>query len=513
MSMKVVINIIKQEMIDNILHYLKTGIFRQKPNSYMNAYEAVHSMSDEGEKECHELLTYHNQVIEKYIIECKEELNCEKNQNLIDKFLLHTEHINFLIYYMNRIFCYLDRFYTYAKFKKFLANFSMDLYKSNFLEAFKKDIFIAVDELINGERNGSGTDESKAKIKSIIKILDEMNYQKLDITKENYKIIWINKDKDGYLPESELKNLWVNEYFIKDTEKFIKNKAISDFQRMTVPEYLSSQIKYLEEEKERLKEYIEPRFHDKINAVNYQYLLGQYNEEFKITDEMIMKALEKQENDQLINMYKISKLLPEYLNDIEKEFTKYIRNSCEKLFANKEIFKDKDIFFTELVNLRKKMDNLLSQCFQNDINFHGIINRAFNSYLVKDKYAKQLSNYVDYYMRKGFKGKSKEEIDNILNNILVFFSCLNSKLFFQVDAVKKMSERLLKKESLSIINEQNFITKLKQEAGISYVNKMQEMLKDLEKNKNDAEIYKSLDHKGSCISICLGYKKKLYRKN
>ena len=200
---------------------------------------------------------------------------------------------------MNRIFCYLDRFYTNVKCKKPLAKISMDLYKSNFFEAFKEDIFIAVDKLINEERNGSGTEESKAKIKSIKKILDEMNSQRLSIKKEKEKIIWINENKDGDLPESELKNLWVNEYFINDTEKFIKNKATSDFQKMTIPEYLSSQLKYLEEEKERLNEYIDPRYHEKINAVNYQYLFGQFKEKFQITDEMVAKDSEKQENSQL----------------------------------------------------------------------------------------------------------------------------------------------------------------------------------------------------------------------
>ena len=114
----------------------------------------------------------------------------------------------------------------------------------------------------------------------------------------------------------------------------------------------------------------------------------------------------------------------------------------------------------------------------------------------KDYYAKQLSYYIDHCMRIGFKGKSSEEIDNILNDIISLFKCLSSKLVFQTETNKKMSERLIKKVSLSILSEQNFITKLKQEAGITFVNKMQEMMSDLEKNKKETESYKSLEHKG-----------------
>ena len=72
-------------------------------------------------------------------------------------------------------------------------------------------------------------------------------------------------------------------------------------------------------------------------------------------------------------------------------------------------------------------------------------------------------------MRKGFIGKSQEEIEASLEDIISLFKCLTSRLVFQKESNKNMSERLLNNTSLSIINEQKFISKLKQEAGISYV--------------------------------------------
>ena len=55
---------------------------------------------------------------------------------------------------------------------------------------------------------------------------------------------------------------------------------------------------------------------------------------------------------------------------------------------------------------------------------------------------------------------------------------------------KKMSDRLIKGVSLSTNTEKNFISKLKQESGVTYVSKMTEMMNDLEKNKNEIEQYK-----------------------
>ena len=115
----------------------------------------------------------------------------------------------------------------------------------------------------------------------------------------------------------------------------------------------------------------------------------------------------------------------------------------------------------------------------------------------KEHFAKQLSNYIDYYMRIGFKGKSPEVIDIFLDNFIGLFHCLNSKVKFQIESNKLLSERLLKDLTISIINERKFITKLKQEAGLSFVSKMQERLNDYEDNKKVGELYKSFEKKGS----------------
>ena len=63
---------IEKEMIKNILEYLKNGVFpNNNPHSYMNAYTIVQALSDMGDDKNRELLNYHNQTIENYIIDCK----------------------------------------------------------------------------------------------------------------------------------------------------------------------------------------------------------------------------------------------------------------------------------------------------------------------------------------------------------------------------------------------------------------------------------------------------------
>ena len=499
---KVVKAEVKNEMIDNIHEYLKNGTFpNKKPNAYMTAYTAVQTHADLGDKECAMLLEYHNGVIRDYIQDCLNDLSKETNVNLIDAFIKHTEHITFLSYWMNRIFCYLDRFYTKAKCKITLAKNALTLYTENFFNQFKNNIFIEVNKLIKEDRQGIR--EYRPKIKIVMRIIKDLDYEFPKLIKENNKISWIQEKENSKGTEIAIQNDWYENYFLGDTLKFSRDKGKADVQTLSAPEYIVSQLKYLDEEYERQREFINEKFHNKINDINYQNLIGDHMKEIASMDTGIKKMLETKNDVQLTNLYKLFKLYPASLVEITEEFQPYIKSRGNTLYENKELSKDPKKFIPELISLKKEMDKLVLECFENNNTFQDVKNKAFSLFMKKDVYAKQLSNYADFCMRNGFKGKSQEEIDHTLNDIIDLFKCLNSKLVFQNESNKKMSERLIKKLSLSTLSERLFITKLKQEAGVTYVSKMQEMMNDLEKNKNETESYKSMPHKGAPNGIKL----------
>ena len=492
---------IQKEIIDNILNYLTKGIFpNNKPESFMNAYTIVSGLCDMGDKQAKELLEYHKQTIQNYIFDCKKILKNQSANTLIDEFLVYTEKINTLIQWMCKIFSYIDMHYN-KKEKQSLPKISMDLYKSAFFEDFKNDIFIEVNKLIKDDRNGNT--ESRPKIKRVLRILKDLDLEKPKIMKENNKISWVGDNNTGEKSKPDVQDLWFNDYFSKDTWSFAEAKANNDIRSMSAPEYVESQLKYLDEEQERKSEYINPIYHQRIDALNHLYLIGKVQKELSEMDTGVKNMLETKKETQLTNLYNLFVLYPESLQQISVIFDPYIRNRGKILYDNKELAKDPKKFIPELISLKKEMDILVEKCFSNDPLFQDVKNKSFSLFMKKDYYAKQLSNYIDHCMRIGFKGKSPEEIENTLNDIISLFKCLSSKLVFQTESNKKMSERLIKKVSLSNLAEQSFISKLKQEQGVTYVNKMQEMMSDLEKNKKETESYKSLSHKGMPNNIRL----------
>jgi cullin 3 len=486
-----------KEMIKGLLEYVRNGVFpNNSPNSYMNAYTIVHSMADQGDEQSSELFKYHNDTIQGFVDDCYKIISKESSNQLIDKFISVTENINFLIYWMNRIFTYLDRFYTKAKSKQTLCQNAMNSYKEHLFDKIQNNIYIEVNKLIKEDRNCNI--ESRPKIKTILKILYDIDLSSPKIIREKNKISWV-QDIQGNENRNETayQDKWFEDYFKAETTKFAKDKANADIHNMSAPEYIMSQLKYLEDEEVRQGEYINPKYKQKINDINYRLLIGENAQELSKMDTGIPYMFNTKRNEELKKTFQLFKLYPASLEVITDAFQPYIKRRGEEIHQNKEITKDPKKFIPELISLKKEMDNLVLECFENHTQFQDKKNKAFSNFMNKEIYSKQLSNYTDFCMRNGFKGKSAEEIENTLNDIIGLFKCLNSKLVFQLDCNKKMSERLIKNVSLSIKIEKDFISKLRQEVGVIFVNKMMEMINDLEKNKKELDSYKASASKGA----------------
>ena len=489
-------------MIRNLLEYVRNGkILENNPGSVMNSYTLVYNLSSNNELNP-QLLAYHNSIIEDFIKDCYEIIQKESTEQLIDKFISLTKNINILIYWMKRIFEYLDRNYLKNEIKKTLFQISMNLYKEHFFDKIQSNIYIALNKLIKEDRNGNM--EPRPKIKAILKVLYDMDLQTPIMIREKESLIWSQDTTvDNESNEQLYQDKWFFDYFKDETINFAQNKANTDIHTMSAPEYIDSQIKYLDEEEKRLNEYISPIYKSHIDEINYRYLIGEKAEELSKMETGIPYMFNTKRNGELKKAFKLFKLNPNSLGVITDAFDPYIRRRGSEIRENKDTSKDPKKFIPELISLKKEMDNLVDECFENHTLFKDKKNKAFSTFMNKEIYSKQLSNYTDFCMRNGFKGKSPEEIENTLNDIIDLFKCLNSKLSFQIESNKAMSDRLIKNVSLSTNTEKLFISKLKQEVGISYVNKMHDMMEDLGKNKKEIEAYKSSPSKGAPNGIKL----------
>ena len=484
-------------MINSLLLYVKDGTIPKGNNStHMTCYNTIYNFTDSGYGD--ELLNFHNSKIEEAANGCYERIKNLSGFDFIDSFIDCNNKLNSLIFSMSRIFLYISNNHLKGSedknnVRKYqednVSEFSMKIYKENFFNKLKNKIFSSLNEiLIRDERNGNN--EFRIKLISIMKTLQCMDYSKPRIFKisETSKN-WKEEEKDTTKIKLAYQDEWFR-YFESETIKYIRNKAERDIKNNSAPEYVKCELKYLDEEDERLDSYVYGGYHARIKEINYEYLIKNNAQQIVDMDTGINNMFKTKKKDELNEVYQLFSFYPECLKLIQSSFRAYIRERLLALYNDKEFSKDPKKFVPALIDLKKEMDEIVVLCFANDNDFQDQENKEFSVLMSKDHYPKQLANYADFCMRNGFKGKSEEEIEGTLNDIISIFKNINSKLVFQSETEKKMSDRLIKGLSINMNAEKMLISKLKQENGVTYVSKMNEMISDLEKNKAEYEGYK-----------------------
>ena len=484
-------------MINSLLLYVKDGTIPKGNNStHMTCYNTIYNFTDSGYGD--ELLNFHNSKIEEAANGCYERIKNLSGFDFIDSFIDCNNKLNSLIFSMSRIFMYTSNNHLKGtddknNVRKYqeddVSEFSMKIYKKNFFDKLKNKIFSSLNEiLIRDERNGNN--EFRIKLISIMKTLQCMDYSKPRIFKisETSKN-WKEEEKDTTKIKLAYQDEWFK-YFESETIKYIRNKAERDIKNNSAPEYVKCELKYLDEEDERLDSYVYGGYHARIKEINYEYLIKNNAQQIVDMDTGINNMFKTKKKDELNEVYQLFSFYPECLKLIQSSFRAYIRERLLALYNDKEFSKDPKKFVPALIDLKKEMDEIVVLCFANDNDFQDQENKEFSVLMSKDHYPKQLANYADFCMRNGFKGKSEEEIEGTLNDIISIFKNINSKLVFQSETEKKMSDRLIKGLSINMNAEKMLISKLKQENGVTYVSKMNEMISDLEKNKAEYEGYK-----------------------
>ena len=484
-------------MINSLLLYVKDGTIPKGNNStHMTCYNTIYNFTDSGYGD--ELLNFHNSKIEEAANGCYERIKNLSGFDFIDSFIDCNNKLNSLIFSMSRIFMYTSNNHLKGTDDKNnnrkyqeddVSEFSMKIYKENFFNKLKNKIFSSLNEiLIRDERNGNN--EFRIKLISIMKTLQCMDYNKPRIFKisETSKN-WKEEEKDTAKINLAYQDEWFK-YFESETIKYIRNKAERDIKNNSAPEYVKCELKYLDEEDERLDSYVYGGYHARIKEINYEYLIKNNAQQIVDMDTGINNMFKTKKKDELNEVYQLFSFYPECLKLIQSSFRAYIRERLLALYNDKEFSKDPKKFVPALIDLKKEMDEIVVLCFANDNDFQDQENKEFSVLMSKDHYPKQLANYADFCMRNGFKGKSEEEIEGTLNDIISIFKNINSKLVFQSETEKKMSDRLIKGLSINMNAEKMLISKLKQENGVTYVSKMNEMISDLEKNKAEYEGYK-----------------------
>jgi hypothetical protein len=99
-------------------------------------------------------------------------------------------------------------------------------------------------------------------------------------------------------------------------------------------------LKYLEEEDNRKSDYIHTNFHEKIDKVNFKYLIEINSKTLAKMDSGIRNMFNNKKLNELKEAYQLISKHPESLKNITDEMDPFIRERGEELYNNKDLSRD-----------------------------------------------------------------------------------------------------------------------------------------------------------------------------
>lgn len=256
---------------------------------------------------------------------------------------------------------------------------------------------------------------------------------------------------------------------------------------MQVPSYLLYVERRLEEEGDRVQQYLDPQTRKPLVAKLDAQLLEAHAQTIidKGFEPLMMEADKR--SDDLRRMYVLLGRVGA-LESIRNALCKYVRKAGVEMVSNED--RDKDLV-SDLLAFKELLDSVLDSSFFASEELSHAIKDSFETFINvrQNKPAELIAKFVDLQLRGGGKGTNDVELESLLDRVMTLFRYIQGKDVFEAFFKKDLAKRLLHGKSGSVDAEKSMISKLKQECGSGFTNKLEGMFKDMELSRDVMTAY------------------------
>ena len=261
-----------------LVEYEKKSIFPE-PNLITELYTLVYYQILNGDDEAEYLYNFHSYLTERCV---DESFNCIKNvqeSEFLDLFIKQINKINYILYFLNRTFIYLDRYYEKSKNFSPINAKSFEIFKNNFLIPCKDNLFKALINYLLYNNNNLENEEIYRKVKKIFNLMNLDENSKLNIIKINNEIIWKNEVSNLSENGNKIFDNWFNNYVLKEISLYYYKNSI-EFKNLPIPELISSILK-VKDHLNSLKIYFDEDYYKKISLIFDEYFIKNNKEKIE----------------------------------------------------------------------------------------------------------------------------------------------------------------------------------------------------------------------------------------
>lgn len=251
-------------------------------------------------------------------------------------------------------------------------------------------------------------------------------------------------------------------------------------------EYLNKAERRLNEEMERVSQYLDAKTESKITHVVETEMIANHMQRLVHMDNSgLVNMLVDDKYDDLSRMYNLFRRVPDGLSTIREVMTSHLRETGKQLVTDPDKLRDPVDFVQRLLNEKDKHDKIISAAFNNDKTFQNALNSSFEYFInLNNRSPEFISLYVDDKLRKGLKGVSEEDVEIVLDKVMMLFRYLQEKDVFEKYYKQHLAKRLLSGKTVSDDAERSLIVKLKTECGYQFTSKLEGMFTDMKTSQD-----------------------------
>ncbi|CAI5526714.1 unnamed protein product [Closterium sp. Naga37s-1] len=269
--------------------------------------------------------------------------------------------------------------------------------------------------------------------------------------------------------------------FLEASAAFYRGEAQRHLGTCDCADYLRVAERRLEEEGERVAQYLDARTEGKVTGVVEREMVGNH---LRLLVDMensgLVPMLVNDKYEDIARMYRLLKRVPSGLQTMREVMSGHLRETGRQLVTDPDRCKDPVEFVQRLLEEKDKYDRIISASFASDKAFHTALSTAFEFFLnLNARAAEYISLFIDDKLRKGLKGASEEEAEAVLDKVMMLFRFLHEKDVFEKYYKQHLAKRLLSGKTVSDDAERSFIVKLKTECGYQFTSKLEGMFLDM----------------------------------
>jgi len=467
-----------EKYVENIWNLLKEAIqeIQKKNNSglsfeelYRNAYTMVlHKHGERLYSGLREVVTIHlegkvrNDVLQALNNNFLQTLNSAWNDHQTSMVMIRD------------ILMYMDRVYVQQNNCENVYNLGLVIFRDMIVRygCIGNHLRITLLDMIAKERRGEVID--RGSIKSACQMLMLLGIDTRNVYEEDFESHFLKQSAEFYKIESQ---------------KFLAENSASV--------YIHKVEARINEEAERATHYLDESTEQRIVEVVEEELIKRHMRTIvEMEGSGVVHMLKNNRMEDLACMYKLFGRVSEGHKTIGECVSKYLREEGKALVtqATEESSQQTNAvtYIQNLLELKDRFDNFLVNSFSNDKYFKQVISGDFEYFLnLNQRSPEYLSLFIDDKLKKGVKGLSDAEVEQVLDKSMILFRFLQEKDAFEEYYKRHLARRLLNQKSASDDSEKMMISKLKSECGCQFTSKLEGMFKDMTLSNTVNDEFKS----------------------